>query len=156
MKNLKPITRDETMLAKAAGQDVPTLEPVTREEFFLADVIEAIESGGGGDGLPAVTSDDNGDVLTVVEGAWAKAQPSGGVSPLLCTPSLSGSIFSLDKTFREIKEAFEAGAPIHILDELDGIYTTVTIIILQDRTVRDDYGNRFVADSDDGYPCFEV
>ena len=29
----------------------------------------------GGSGLPAVTSDDNGDVLTVVEGVWAKADP---------------------------------------------------------------------------------
>ena len=28
--------------------------------------------------LPAVTSSDNGDVLTVVEGSWAKATPSGG------------------------------------------------------------------------------
>lgn len=28
--------------------------------------------------LPSVTSDDNGDVLTVVEGAWANAAPSGG------------------------------------------------------------------------------
>ena len=28
--------------------------------------------------LPSVTADDNGDVLTVVEGAWAKATPSGG------------------------------------------------------------------------------
>lgn len=155
MKNLKPITREETMLAKAAGQDVQTLEPVTREEYFLADVIEAIESGGGGGNLPAVTSDDNGDVLTVVEGTWAKATPSGGgVSPLLCTPSVSGGICSLDKTFKEIKEAFEAGSPIHILDEL--VYTTVTIIMLQNRMVKDTYGNQFVADSDDGYPYFEV
>lgn len=28
--------------------------------------------------LPAVTADDNGDVLTVVEGAWTNAAPSGG------------------------------------------------------------------------------
>lgn len=28
--------------------------------------------------LPAVTAVDNGDVLTVVEGAWTKAAPSGG------------------------------------------------------------------------------
>lgn len=28
--------------------------------------------------LPVVTADDNGDVLTVVEGAWAKSAPSGG------------------------------------------------------------------------------
>ena len=37
-------------------------------------------SGGssGGSSLPDVTTNDNGDVLTVVEGAWAKAAPSGG------------------------------------------------------------------------------
>lgn len=31
-------------------------------------------------GLPAVSASDNGDVLTVVEGAWQKAAPSGGVN----------------------------------------------------------------------------
>ena len=31
-----------------------------------------------GSGLPEVTSEDNGDVLTVVEGAWAKAAPADG------------------------------------------------------------------------------
>lgn len=36
---------------------------------------EAVANAGGGSELPAVTSDDNGDVLTVVEGAWAKAVP---------------------------------------------------------------------------------
>ena len=51
------------------------LTPITREEMFLADIAEASQGGGG---LPAVTSDDNGDVLTVVEGSWTKAQPSGG------------------------------------------------------------------------------
>lgn len=30
--------------------------------------------------LPEVSADDNGDVLTVVEGEWAKAAPSGGGS----------------------------------------------------------------------------
>lgn len=32
----------------------------------------------GSDALPAVTAEDDGDVLTVVEGAWANAAPSGG------------------------------------------------------------------------------
>lgn len=122
-------------------------------EYSLTLIANALANGSTKE-LPKVTATDNGDVLTVVEGAWAKAQPSGGVSPLLCTPSVSGGICSLDKTFKEIKEAFEAGAPIHILDE--SVYTTVTIILLQNRTVKDDYGNQFVADSDDGYPGFEV
>ena len=34
--------------------------------------------GGGGSDLPEVSAADNGDVLTVVEGEWAKATPSGG------------------------------------------------------------------------------
>ena len=39
----------------------------------IPDMIDAITAlGGGGSSLPAVTSDDNGDILGVVEGAWAK------------------------------------------------------------------------------------
>lgn len=112
------------------------------------------------DVLTNTTDDANGSIeysLSVIADALENGGGTGGgVSTLLCTPSLSGGIFSLDKTFKEIKEAFEAGSPIHILDELDGIYTTVTIILIQNRTVKDAYGNVFVADSDDGYPGFEV
>lgn len=60
------------------------------EEWKLSDFLElsndeklkwlynGVKNGGGGSGLPEVTADDNGDVLTVVEGAWAKAEPGGG------------------------------------------------------------------------------
>ena len=58
--DLVPITRDEFFLAKAAGKDVPTLEPITREEYFLADVVEAIEGGGGGSDLGTKTISANG------------------------------------------------------------------------------------------------
>lgn len=51
------------------------------EYDLISDCIQAVSkkaSSGGGSDLPAVTTDDNGDVLTVVEGAWAKADaPSG-------------------------------------------------------------------------------
>lgn len=40
-------------------------------------ILKKVSEPSGG-GLPEVTSADNGDVLTVVEGAWAKAAPSGG------------------------------------------------------------------------------
>ena len=36
-------------------------------------LIATVCSGGSGSALPAVTATDNGDVLTVVNGAWAKA-----------------------------------------------------------------------------------
>ena len=40
---MKPITRKEMLMAKAAGQDAPDITPVTREEYFLSQI-----SGGGG------------------------------------------------------------------------------------------------------------
>ena len=59
------------------------------EEWKLSDFLELSNDeklkwlyngvkNGGGSNLPEVTSDDNGDVLTVVDGAWAKAEPGGG------------------------------------------------------------------------------
>ncbi len=44
---LTPITRKETFLAKAGGQNVVTPTPITREETFLQAIID---NGGGGGG----------------------------------------------------------------------------------------------------------
>lgn len=51
--------------------------PATDLSRMNREYIKAVaaESGGGGSGLPEVSGADNGDVLTVVEGAWAKAAP---------------------------------------------------------------------------------
>lgn len=49
--------------------DVVTSAKLNKLEEAVAN------ASGGGSELPVVTSDDNGDVLTVVEGAWAKAVP---------------------------------------------------------------------------------
>lgn len=47
MAKLNPITRKEKYLAKAGGQNVAVpLPPITREEQFLKDIIDAIEAGG--------------------------------------------------------------------------------------------------------------
>ena len=43
---------------------------------IMKKVAEMIAEAGGGSSLPEVTADDNGDVLTVVSGAWAKAEPA--------------------------------------------------------------------------------
>lgn len=47
MAKLRPITRKEKYLAKVGGQSVAVpLPPITREEQFLKDIIDAIEAGG--------------------------------------------------------------------------------------------------------------
>lgn len=74
---MKPITRKEMLMAKAAGQTVPDLEPITREEYFLNQIAE---SGGGGGGLPTIEEGDEGKVLTVDEGAAVWAEGGGGSS----------------------------------------------------------------------------
>ena len=64
--------------------------------------------------LPAVTGSDNGDVLTVVEGAWSKAVPSGGGGCLYVTFSTedNGITWTADKTFAECLEAYENGSAV--------------------------------------------
>lgn len=52
---MDPITRKETFLAKAGGQDVTTPTPVTREEYFLNQIAK-----GGGHGGVLVVNDING------------------------------------------------------------------------------------------------
>ena len=47
---MDPITRKEMFLARAGGQDVETPEPITREETFLQEIVDAVESGGGASG----------------------------------------------------------------------------------------------------------
>ncbi len=48
---LTPITRKETFLAKAGGQNVVTPTPITREETFLQAIIDNGSGGGGGGGV---------------------------------------------------------------------------------------------------------
>lgn len=80
----KPLASDETGKAIADKLDGKTVEVETRNiseqyrqplmtEETARTILEKIDGGSGG-GLPEVTEDDNGDVLTVVEGAWAKAE----------------------------------------------------------------------------------
>lgn len=83
-KNLpNPKTRIEHYLNKLAKGETTTLpEPVTRVECYLDEIANS-GGGGGGSDLPTVTSDDNGKVLKVIEGAWDKGTESGGASDLL-------------------------------------------------------------------------
>ena len=59
--------------------------------------------------LPSVTGTDNGDVLTVVEGAWAKATPSGSNVVILDETTVQG------KTYNDFIAYSNAGKIIFIL-----------------------------------------
>lgn len=91
------------------------ITPIKRSEEYLQRIADAIENSGGSD-LPAVTSDDNGDVLTVVNGAWDKAAPSGGggLPKIHMTGSLQPSLVS---TYDEILAIHQTGSAAVLYDD---------------------------------------
>lgn len=57
---------------------VPDGKPATDFNAMNREWVRAVATeiaDGGGTNLPEVSASDNGDVLTVVEGVWAKATP---------------------------------------------------------------------------------
>lgn len=114
------------------------------EEWKLSDFLElsndeklkwlynGVKNAGGGSDLPDVTSDDNGDVLTVVNGEWNKATPSGSsdafeVNFTLVYDSETGAVtVTCDKTFSEISAAFTANKKIYAwLNDTDWVAYSV-------------------------------
>lgn len=86
---------------------------------------------GGGSDLPAVTSEDNGDVLTVVNGAWDKAAPSGGGGALVVPTYTTedNETYTCDMTFAEVMAAVEAGTCRHaIIDASVGYLSIVPLM----------------------------
>ena len=71
------------------------------------NVLRGMLNNSGGN-LPPVTSDDNGDVLTVVDGKWAKAAPSGG-SGVLVVGFDENDMTKLNKTWQQIADAAVSG-----------------------------------------------
>lgn len=127
LSDLVPATRMEAILN---GGDI---SPVTREEYFVkkavtnAEDLPAVTAADNGDvltvvsgewakadapsGLPEVTAADNGDVLTVVSGEWAKAAPAGGGLVVNITGEEVGQTteYVMDKTLSQIVTALSSG-----------------------------------------------
>ena len=100
--------------------------------FRVAD----LEDGGT---LPAVTSSDNGDVLTVVNGEWDKASPSGG----------GGVSIDLLWTNPESEEPFVSDTKIEIdLSDYDAVLVQLVIDNIYNTRV---CGEGLVLKSDESY-----
>ena len=93
----------DTYSAIASG--IPVSNYVT-----IPDVISAINkiAENGGSSLPAVTSMDNGSVLTVVEGEWNKAQISNEIE-LVTFTQMAGTSGTCSHSFSQISNAVTAG-----------------------------------------------
>ena len=78
--------------------------------------------------LPSVTAEDDGDVLTVVSGAWAKATPSGG-GALVITATESEGTHTLDKTYAEISEWFGTKGVAIIFDDVPNRTNAVFAVV---------------------------
>ena len=96
--------RREEFLAEIAGLGTAS-PPITRMEMLFKKIAERLTNIASGI-LPAVTASDNGDVLTVVNGAWDKAAPGGGgASALVAEVLIEEATEYLDKTWQEIVDA---------------------------------------------------
>lgn len=69
---LTPITRKETFLAKAGGQNVVTPTPITREETFLQAIIDNGSGGGGGGGAFVVTIENDRETYSNPSATFAE------------------------------------------------------------------------------------
>lgn len=132
---LTPITRKETFLAKAGGQNVVTPTPITREETFLQAIIDNGSGGGGGTG--------------------------GGVLTISVTTELGYAI--MDKTWNEINNAAFSVAissnegeklfmPVVKTEYSDGEYNVTIAMSGNDSEMVVFNAFIFSAESADGYP----
>lgn len=70
--------------------------------------------GNTGSSLPEVNADDNGKVLTVVQGQWDKADGGGGSGfTIKFTTSDNGNTYTADKSYEETLAACESFTPIN-------------------------------------------
>ena len=116
-----------------------------------------------GNGLPEVTSSDNGKVLTVIDGSWGAGVASGGgilkVTLTVTENEADGStiyIYTLDRTWTEIRDALNLGYYVCAVDvdhETNGVYQYDIIaanIEHQEYSVRCDRIGTFTSSSVDG------
>lgn len=117
MAEIISVLSGETYTPVPAANDSETLNCKTFE-YFMNILKENIGGGGGGSSLPEVTSEDNGDVLQVIEGAWGKGPAPAADNDYIISANLvqgSGALsISSEITISDIIAANTAGKNIKL------------------------------------------
>ncbi len=114
-KTVTDYIKDVETKANSAQADIGDIDDLeTTADTLVGAINEVNEKAIAAAELPAVTSADNGKVLTVSEGAWDKAMPVSDVftavfSGITDVSQSQSSDITCDKTAAEIYDAFAAG-----------------------------------------------
>lgn len=117
VENINVIPKMIDALSEIAGSTIE-LPGVTAEDN--GDVLTVVDGkwakaeAGGGSSLPDVTAEDNGDVLSVVEGEWAKAKINETALKLKWT--ITGSSYTTSISGSELNKAVKDKV-VEIYDE---------------------------------------
>lgn len=129
-------------------------------DYIEKETWDALLNGGGGSGLPDVTSADNGKLLGVSSGKWQKVDPpaaGGGTFEVAGTVDTSGehATITIDKTAAEAYAAIAAGKLIKCAVTLGETQAQELILpVVAAKTTNDGtnfYAFRFVDASGNAY-----
>lgn len=103
--------------------DIASGEPVSDYNTIAECICAVTKKALGAIELPVVSSTDNGDVLTVVEGTWAKATPSSGLPDVTTTDE--GKVLTVDSEGAWAAENPEKELPTVTTDDNGDVLTVV-------------------------------
>ena len=107
VENITIIPEMIDALSEIAGSTIELPGVTSEDNGDVLTVVDGKWAKAEAGGVPAVTSEDNGDVLTVVEGEWAKATIPKQSVVLTCT--MSGSNYRLPIEYNELKSLIDNG-----------------------------------------------
>ena len=138
----------------SAVNEVPAVGSSDKGKYLHSDASTGnVEWADAPTELPSVSGTDEGKVLTVNDsGEWVAQTPASGGGVLVVHETVSGGTHTLDKTFKEIKDA---GFSVLYFEE-DGLYSVFPMILIDLSNYAVGFaGGLYSAASEDGYPSYD-